>query len=63
VLHRKVGDRVAIGEPLATVYYNAEAKAAQARQLIEASCEIAIVAPSTKRPLIHKVIGESGERN
>jgi pyrimidine-nucleoside phosphorylase/thymidine phosphorylase len=63
VLHRKVGDRVAIGDSLATVYYNAEAKAAQARQLIEASCEIASVAPSTKRPLIHKVIGESGEKN
>ena len=39
VLHKKVGDRVAAGEPLATIYYNAEAQAARARQLIEASCE------------------------
>lgn len=63
VLHKKVGDRVAAGEPIATIHYNAETQAAQARQLIEASCEIASAAPSTKRPLIHRVIGESGEKN
>jgi pyrimidine-nucleoside phosphorylase len=63
VLHKKVGDRVAAGEPLATVYYNAESQAARARQLIEASCEITNAGPSTKRPLIHKVIGKSAEKN
>lgn len=63
VLHKKVGDRVAAGEPLATIYYNAESQAARARQLIEASCEIANVAPSSKRPLIHRVIQRSGEKN
>ena len=68
VLHKKVGDRVAAGEPLATIYYNAEARAARARQLIEASCEITDAAPTTKRPLIHRVIdkqtiGKSGEKN
>jgi thymidine phosphorylase len=60
VLHKKVGDRVAAGEPLATIYYNAEARAARARQLIEASCQISDSAPATKRPLIHQVIGKSG---
>ena len=34
VLHKKVGDRVAAGEPLATIYYNAEPRAERARQLI-----------------------------
>ena len=63
VLHKKVGDRVAAGEALATVYYNAESNAARARQLIEASCEITNSAPLTKRPLIHQVIGESAEKN
>ncbi len=62
VLHKKVGDRVVIGEPLATIYYNAEAKAQRARQLIEASCQIADAPPSVKRPLIHQVIGKSGEK-
>jgi pyrimidine-nucleoside phosphorylase len=63
VLHKKVGDRVAAGEPLATIYYNAEAQAARARHLIEASCSVTDAAPSKERPLIHRVIGKSGERN
>jgi len=62
VLHKKVGDRVAAGEPLATIYYNSETRAAQARQLIETSCVVAESAPP-KRPLIHRVIGRSGEKN
>jgi pyrimidine-nucleoside phosphorylase/thymidine phosphorylase len=67
VLHKKVGDRVAAGEALATIYYNAEARAAHARQLIEASCEVADSAPR-KRPLVHRVIEhraieKSGEKN
>jgi pyrimidine-nucleoside phosphorylase len=63
VLHKKVGDKVDAGEPLATIYYNAEAKAQRARQLIEQSCEIASVPPAQKRPLVHKVIGKSGDKN
>ena len=63
VLHKKVGGRVAPGEPLATIYYNSESKAARARQLIEASCEITDAAQSTKRPLIHRVIEKSTEKN
>jgi pyrimidine-nucleoside phosphorylase len=62
VLHKKVGDRVAAGEAIATIHYNAEAQAARARQLIEASCAIAGGAPA-KRPLIHRVIGKSGEKS
>jgi pyrimidine-nucleoside phosphorylase len=56
VLYKKVGDRITAGEPLATIHYNAEAKAQRARQLIEASCDITDDAPSA-RPLIHKIIG------
>ncbi len=63
VLHKKVGDRVSAGEPLATIHYNAESNAVRARQLIEASCEITNAAPLTKRPLIHRVIGKSSEKN
>jgi pyrimidine-nucleoside phosphorylase len=57
VLHKKVGERVAAGEAIATIYYNGEARAERARQLIEASCVVAD-APPAKRPLIHRVIGE-----
>ena len=41
VLHKKVGDPVSAGEALATIYYNAEARAARARQLLEESYQIA----------------------
>ncbi len=58
VLHKKVGDRVATGEAIATIHYNGEAQAARARQLIEASCVVADAPPAVKRSLIHRVIGK-----
>jgi pyrimidine-nucleoside phosphorylase/thymidine phosphorylase len=63
VLHKKVGDRIAAGEPLATIYYNAEARAVRARQLLEESCRIADAPPREKRPLVHRVIGKPEEKN
>jgi len=58
VLHKKVGDRVEAGEPLATIHYNSETKAGRAQRLIESSIEVAEAAPA-KRLLVHKVIGAS----
>jgi pyrimidine-nucleoside phosphorylase len=63
VLHKKVGDAVSAGEALATIYYNAEARAARARQLLEESYRIADSPAREKRPLIHRVIGSAGENN
>jgi thymidine phosphorylase len=63
VLHKKVGDRVTAGEPLATIHYNADARLERTRRMIVAACEIAETAPSTKRPLIHRVIQKSGEEH
>ena len=62
VLHKKVGERVESQEPLATVYYNSEARAEQARLLIADSIRITDAAP-VKRPLIHRVIQKSGEKH
>jgi pyrimidine-nucleoside phosphorylase len=62
ILHKKVGDQVRSGERLATIHYNVESKAARARKLLEQSCKITIETPA-KRPLIHRVIQKSGERN
>ena len=62
VLHKRVGDRVDAGEPLATIYYNDESKAQRARNLLEQSCEIG-VAPPAKRPLVHRIIGETGDKH
>jgi len=63
VLRKKVGDQVAARESIATIYYNAEAKAERARQLIESSYVVTEAPPSTKRPLIHRIIAKSGEKN
>jgi pyrimidine-nucleoside phosphorylase len=62
VLHKKIGDAVSIGEPLATIHYNAETRAARARQLLEHSYRITDSPVVEKRPLIHSVIGKTGER-
>jgi pyrimidine-nucleoside phosphorylase len=62
VLHKKVGDAVSAGEALATIFYNAEAKAQRARELIEKSCTIAD-APPEKRQLVHRIIEGSREKN
>jgi pyrimidine-nucleoside phosphorylase len=67
VLHKKVGDAVSAGEPLATIYYNSETRADNARQLLEASYQIDDSPPHEARPLIHQVIGrlsgKPGEKN
>lgn len=63
MLHKKVGERVSAGEAIATIYYNSQARAEQARRLIETSCRIADAPPSPKRPLIHKVIEHVAEKN
>jgi pyrimidine-nucleoside phosphorylase len=63
VLHKKVGDAVSKGEPLATIHYNVEARAGRVRQLLEKSYRIADTPLSERRPLIHRVIGKPGDRN
>jgi pyrimidine-nucleoside phosphorylase len=67
VLHKKVGDAVSAGEPLATIHYNSETRAASARQLLEASYQIDDSPPREARPLIHRVIGrvsgKPGDKN
>jgi pyrimidine-nucleoside phosphorylase len=62
VLHKKVGDRVAAKEPIATIHYNSQTRAEQARRLIETSCQISDAPPKSKRPLIHEVIEHSAEK-
>jgi pyrimidine-nucleoside phosphorylase len=63
VLHKKVGDPVASGEALCTVYYNSEDRAARAKHLLQQSFHLGDAPPSHKRPLIHRVITKSGEKN
>jgi pyrimidine-nucleoside phosphorylase len=55
--HKRIGDRVEKGEPLATIHYNSGAKLAEAEKLIAAGYEIAEVASSERLPLIRRIIG------
>ena len=55
VLHRKVGDKVTTGEPLATIHINSDAKAALAAHLLIDSYHIGDKQPARK-PLVHRVI-------
>jgi pyrimidine-nucleoside phosphorylase len=55
--HKRIGDRVEKGEPLATIRYNADARLAEAKALIAENYFIAQEPPSEKRPLIRRIIG------
>lgn len=65
--HKKIGDQVAIGEPLATIYYNAETRLAEAKDLVQGSYRITADVPREKSKLIKQIIGapvrESGVAN
>ena len=62
VLHKKVGDRIAAQESLATIHYNTAARAEQADRLNAESNQIVNAAPM-KRTMNHRVIQKSGERH
>jgi len=56
VLHRKVGDRVAVGDSLCTVHSNSETRTALAAKLLLESYRIADAPPIGKKSLVHRVI-------
>jgi thymidine phosphorylase len=55
-VHKKVGDRVDIGELLCTIHCHSDAQAAVARKLLEDSYTIADTPPGHKQALIHRAI-------
>ena len=61
VIHKKIGDPVAPGEPLCTIHCHSDAQAARAKKLLAASYRISAAPPEHKPSLIHRVIykGES----
>jgi pyrimidine-nucleoside phosphorylase len=56
ILHRKLGAAVSRGEPLCTVHYNSETRAADAISLLEKSFHIEEKAQPKGKPLISRVI-------
>jgi pyrimidine-nucleoside phosphorylase len=63
VLRKKVGDQVSTGEALCTIHYTSEALGARAKKLLLESFEIGDAPSKNKRPLVHRVITKSGEKN
>jgi thymidine phosphorylase len=57
VMHKKLGDSVARGEPYCTIHYNSEARLAEARALIEQACEFTEGPPASLPPLVYQVLG------
>jgi thymidine phosphorylase len=55
--HKRIGDRVEKGEPLATIHYNSGAKLAEAQSMIAGSYKIDDTAPTEKRRLIRRILG------
>ncbi|PYU53865.1 MAG: hypothetical protein DMG56_28365, partial [Acidobacteria bacterium] len=55
--HKRIGDRVKKGEPLATIHYNSDAKLAEAQALIAGSYFVGENAPQDERPLVRRIIG------
>jgi pyrimidine-nucleoside phosphorylase len=55
--HKRIGDPVKKGYPLATIHYNADAKLAEAKSMIAASYAIAAEPPREIPPLIRRLIG------
>ncbi len=55
--HKRFGDPVERGEPLCTLHYNAGARLAEARRLVETAYRIEPEKPKAIPPLIHRVIG------
>jgi pyrimidine-nucleoside phosphorylase len=60
LLRKKVGERVAAGEPLCTVHYNSAARLPEARALLERSYSIAPEGPAVQRPLVRQIVGSNG---
>ena len=57
LLHKKLGDAVAEGEPLCTVYYNSDARWSQARALLEQAYRITDAPQPVAQPLVRQVLG------
>ena len=55
--HKRIGDRVEKGEPLATIHYNSDGKFGEAKSRIAESFYIGEEAPREKKLLVRRIIG------
>jgi pyrimidine-nucleoside phosphorylase len=57
IVHKKLGERVNAGEPLVTIYYNADTRLREAQSLVETSYRIAPQPPAGDRAMVRRVLG------
>jgi pyrimidine-nucleoside phosphorylase len=55
--HKRIGDRVEKDEPLTTIFYNGDARLAEAKKMIVSSHQIGPQPPREKRPLVRRIVG------
>ncbi|MGO8984634.1 MAG: thymidine phosphorylase [Terriglobales bacterium] len=55
-IHKKIGDRVSVGEALCTIHCHSDAQASRAKSLLDESYQIAVAPPARKTSLVHRVI-------
>src|SRR4029077_17536410 len=55
--HKRIGDPVERGQPLCTMYYNSDARLAEAQHLVETAYCLRPEKPNSLPPLIYRVIG------
>lgn len=56
VIHKKIGDKVSVGEALCTIHCHSDAQAARAKKLLEESYAVSPAPPAHRPSLIHRVI-------
>jgi pyrimidine-nucleoside phosphorylase len=56
VVHKKIADKVSVGEALCTIHCHSDAQAARAKKLLEESYQIEAALPLHKPALVHRVI-------
>ncbi len=60
MVHKKVGDEVAVDEPLCTLYYNRSEQVEEARALIQSSYTMSAAPLLKSKALIHRIIEHAG---
>lgn len=56
MVHKKIGDKVRVGEPLCTLYYNAAKHVEESRSLIQSSYKLSATPLLKATPLIRRII-------
>ena len=56
VVHKKIGDKVSVGETLCSIHCHSDQQAAPARKLLEESYQIGAAPPTHKPSLVHRAI-------